>query len=240
MRVLVASSAATVLPLRDGRTFRTGYWLAELALPLERLIRAGHAVDVATPGGVPPSPDPRSLALLPGAERARQLGIVAGVEGMRRPLRLEALDEAALEAYGALLVPGGHAQQADLPESGAMRRVLLHFHERRKPTCMICHGPATLLSCAMPGEPFPYAGYTPTCFPSWMEHLLEFPLPVLKGRLPWYLDERLAALGARVRKAAVPGMPFVIEDRELLTAQDPFSAQAFAERRTARLGRGNT
>ena len=47
-----------------------------------------------------------------------------------------------------------------------------------------------------------------------MEHLLEFPLPVLKGRLPWYLDARLAALGVHVRKAAVPGMPFVIEDRD--------------------------
>lgn len=121
-----------------------------------------------------------------------------------------------------------------------MRRVLLHFHERRKPTCMICHGPAALLACAVPDEPFPYAGYALTCFPSWMEHLLEFPLPVLKGRLPWYLDKRLAALGARVRTAALPGMPFVIEDRELLTAQDPFSAQAFAERCAARLGRGNT
>ena len=71
-----------------------------------------------------------------------------------------------------------------------------------------------------------------------MEHLLQFPLPVLKSRLPRYLDERLAALGVRVRKAALPGMPFVIEDRELLTAQDPFAAQVFAERCAARLGRG--
>ncbi len=62
----------------------------------------------------------------------------------------------------------------------------------------------------------------------------------MKGRLPWYLDERLATLGARVRQAAVPGMPLVIEDRELLTAQDPFSAQAFAGRIAARLGKGNT
>jgi Rieske Fe-S protein len=42
MRVLVASSSATVLPVRNGRTFRTGYWLAELALPLDRLIRPGE------------------------------------------------------------------------------------------------------------------------------------------------------------------------------------------------------
>ncbi len=32
MNVLVASSASTVLPLRDGRTIRTGCGLAELAL----------------------------------------------------------------------------------------------------------------------------------------------------------------------------------------------------------------
>ncbi len=240
MTVLVASSAATVLPLANGRTFRTGYWLAELALPLERIAAMGHGVDVATPGGAAPSPDTRSLALLPARERARQLAVVDGIEGMHRPLRLEALDESALGTYSALLVPGGHAQQADLPGNSAIRRVLLHFHSRRRPTFMICHGPAALLSTAVPGEPFPYAGYSLTCFPAWMEHLLEFPLPVLKGRLAWYLDERLEALGARVRKAALPAMPFVIEDRELLTAQDPFAARAFAERIAKRLGGGNT
>lgn len=240
MTVLVASSAATVLPLRDGRAFRTGYWLAELAIPVERIVGAGHGVEIATPGGAVPSPDPRSLALLPERERARQLAVLDRVEGMHRPLPLEALDEAGLGAFDALLVPGGHAQQADLPESSAMRRVILHFHADQKPTFMICHGPAALLSAAEPGEPFPYAGYSLTCFPSWMEHLLEFPLPVLKGRLPWYLDDRLAALGVHVRRAAVPGMPFVIEDRELLTAQDPFSAQAFASRIAARLARGNS
>jgi putative intracellular protease/amidase len=239
MTVLVVSSGATALPLRNGRTFRTGYWLAELALPLERIIGSGHAVDVATPGGVPPSPDPRSLALLPGPERARQLAVLSKVEGMQRPLRLEALGGAGLGRYSALLVPGGHAQQADLPESSAMRRVLLHFHGHRLPTFMICHGPAALLSTAEPGRPFPYAGYAMTCFSSWMEHLLEFPLPVIQGRLLWYLDGRLAGLGARVRHAALPGMPFLIEDRELVTAQDPFSAQAFAERCAARLGRGD-
>ena len=240
MTVLVASSAATALPLANGRTFRTGYWLAELALPLERIAAMGHGVDVATPGGAAPSPDARSLALLPARERARQLAVVDGIEGMHRPLRLETLDEGALGTYSALLVPGGHAQQADLPGNGAMQRILLHFHSRRKPTFMICHGPAALLSTAVPGEPFPYAGYSLTCFPSWMEHLLEFPLPMLKGRLAWHLDERLAALGAHVQKGALPAMPFVIEDRELVTAQDPFSARGFAKRVARRLGGDNT
>jgi len=239
MRVLVTSSAATGLRLKNHRSVRTGYWLAELALPLERLLRDRHEIDVATPGGVPPLPDPRSLALLPRPERARQLAIVDGVAGLRRPLVLEELAEGSLDGYAALLVPGGHAQQADLPQSDAMRRILLHFHESATPTFMICHGPAALLATATPGL-FPYAGYRLTCFPSWFEHLLEFPLPVLKGRLPWYLDERLAALGARVRHGPVPGAPFVVEDRELLTAQDPFSARAFAEACAARLTRGNT
>ena len=52
--------------------------------------------------------------------------------------------------------------------------------------------------------------------------------------------KRLAALGARVRHGPVPGAPFVVEDRELLTAQDPFSARAFAEACAARLTQGNT
>jgi putative intracellular protease/amidase len=89
MTVLVVSSATTALPLQNGRTFRTGFWLAELALPLERILESGHAVEIATPGGMQPSPDPRSLALLLGAERARQLAVLSRVEGVRQPLRLD-------------------------------------------------------------------------------------------------------------------------------------------------------
>ncbi len=234
-RLLVVSSAATELPLANGRRFRTGYCLSELALPLDRLLEAGYRVDIATPEGRPPAPDPHSLALLPARARAAQLAFVERTEGMREPVPIESLHEPDLARYAGLFVPGGHAQMVDLPRSDAMARILLHFHEARKLTCLICHGPAALLSMAGAGRPFPYAGYALTCFPSWMEHLLEYPFPVLGGRLPWYLDKQLAALGMKLRKGAVPGMPLLIEDRELLTGQDPFSAQALGERMVQRL-----
>ena len=51
---------------------------------------------------------------------------------------------------------------------------------------------------------------------------------------------RFEALGARVRKTTLPAIPLVIEDCELLIAQGPFSAQAFAEWIAERPGGGNT
>jgi putative intracellular protease/amidase len=171
-------------------------------------------------------------------KRARQLAVVEAVPDIRRPLRLESLGPDALGACDALLVPGGLAQLVDLPASEAMGRVLLGFHGRGAPTFAIGHGPAALLSTA-PGGAFPYAGYELTCFQSRLEHLLEFPLPVLRGRLRWHLDRRLASAGARLRHAAIPGVPFLVEDRELLTAQDLFAAQAFANRIGTLLGGRN-
>ena len=62
----------------------------------------------------------------------------------------------------------------------------------------------------------------------------EIEVPQLGGEAPYYNDEAIAAAGARVANAA-PWQPNVVVDRELITAQQPFSAPAFAEAFIAKL-----
>ena len=63
-RVLMIVSAADSLTMRDGTEHPTGFWAEELVVAHRALLRAGHTVDIATPGGrrptvdrVSPSPD---------------------------------------------------------------------------------------------------------------------------------------------------------------------------------------
>lgn len=59
--VLVLLSSETELPLQDGKTLPTGYYLNEFGVPADALLRAGYQLTVATPKGNQPKADPRSI-----------------------------------------------------------------------------------------------------------------------------------------------------------------------------------
>ncbi len=114
------------------------------------------------------------------------------------------------------------------------------------PTALICHGPMALVSTMPNAEKFdkalnsqtrgtalqalahdwPYAGYRVALFSKAEEQQIE--APQLGGPAPYYNDEAIAAAGANVQNLA-PWQPNVVQDRELITAQQPFSAPLFAE-----------
>lgn len=53
--ILVVLSDADHLDLKDGKTFKTGFYLNELMQPVKLLIDAGHTVTFATPQGKAPT-----------------------------------------------------------------------------------------------------------------------------------------------------------------------------------------
>jgi putative intracellular protease/amidase len=54
-KILAFLSAARTLPLAEGKSHRTGYFLGEVMEPLFLLMRGGFDFDLATPDGTPPS-----------------------------------------------------------------------------------------------------------------------------------------------------------------------------------------
>ena len=106
-------------------------------------------------------------------------------------------------------------------------RILRHFHAADKPTALICHGPIALLS-ARDGEDWPYQGYRVTVFSNVEEKIGEDD-GAFGGKLKIYPENALSDAGARVINQEKPWQVSVIQDRELITAQNPMSGHKFAD-----------
>jgi putative intracellular protease/amidase len=239
-RVLVVVSAADFIWVQErdtGRIRKTpaGYFLAELGYPLARLVETGAEITFASPGGVTPTMDrvsdsPNLLYYRSVAEYRSLRELVTSQQGMQHPRVLEEIKADELDRFDALFIPGGHAPMTDLAKSSAMERVLLHFHERGKPTASLCHGPAAFLSARHEGDParpFPYAGYRMTALSDAEEQVQElFNVYDTNVRLTWYVERGLTAAGADYERNFIKFTSRVVTDRELVTGQNPQSARA--------------
>jgi putative intracellular protease/amidase len=126
----------------------------------------------------------------------------------------------------------------DDPDAGIVMR---HFHETSKPTAVLCHGPISLLSALPNSKEFVaaltagdagaqaeakgwiYAGYKMTIFSTAEEQQRE-PLEI-HGKVLFYADFALRTAGGDVSVLA-PWQSYALQDRELISGQNPFSDQA--------------
>lgn len=220
VRVLMVVSAATELRLADGSSMAVGYWAPEVEVPLLRLRAAGYVVDVATPGGKPPAPDAASLPRDPAGARAVREAH-ARLPGLAEPGTLEELGAAA-DRYAAIVIPGGYAPMADLADSEAMGAILRRAMEREAIVAAICHGPAALLA-AKGTAPWPFTGYRMAAFSNAEEQAW-----LKERRLVWRLEDALRDAGAKVEPGGLWDR-VVIRDRNLITAQNSPSVEAFTD-----------
>lgn len=222
MRVLMVVSAATELPLADGSRMPAGYWAAEVEVPLTRLRAAGYVVDVVTPGGKTPKPDAVSLPKDPSrARKAREA--LATLDGLAKPGSLEALDEAALAKYAAVVIPGGYSPMVDLAASPEMGAALEGAMKRKAIVAAICHGPAAFLSAKSAKGGWPFAGYRMSPFTNAEEAVW-----LHEKKLSWYVETSLRDAGA-VIETAENWESKVTRDRNVITGQSSPSVDAFTD-----------
>tara|TARA_R110002072_G_scaffold137777_9_gene280654 strand:- start:125 stop:1006 length:882 start_codon:yes stop_codon:yes gene_type:complete len=231
-QVLVVLSAANELHLASGEPHPTGLFLSELVHPLETILAAGYEVSFASPGGLIAAIDSDSLSGIywPGAggEREAALRRVLASRKLNAPAPLATVDP---DAYSGIFVPGGHAPMVDLARSADMARLLRACHEAGRPTAVLCHAPAALLS-TLPKEqgdpPWPYAGYEMAIFTNFEEGISE--AFFLGGDVPYYIDTELQKAGAKAVSCINPFSPSnAYRDRELITGQNPYSAHECAQ-----------
>ncbi len=218
-RVLFVVSAATAMDFANGETFSTGYWGPEFAVPYRALLERGFEIDVATPGGRVPTPDPISTG-----EGKRAVALQAYLDGnssLRKPLVLAEIDDARAATYRAIVLPGGFAPMADLADSPAMARLLETAAEHEILVAAICHAPAALLSVRRPGKPWPYAGYRMVAFTNAEEQAWRG-----EKKLAWQVEDRLREAGAKFEHGGV-WASHVVLDRNLLTGQNSPSCAEF-------------
>jgi putative intracellular protease/amidase len=223
-KILFIVSGATYWVLKDGTRYATGYWAEEFANPYKIVTDAGHQVVVATPNGVTPNVDMMSLrpSMVGGEQAALDLeAIIRSAEEMRRPLELS---DVRLEDYDAVYLPGGHGPMADLAFDADVGRLLTAQLASGRPLFIVCHGPASLLATRIRGES-PFKGYRITCFTDEEEAAVG-----LASRATWLLETELKEkVGIKFSRGEI-WKPYMVEDRNLVTGQNPQSAAVLGKR----------
>jgi putative intracellular protease/amidase len=250
--ILVVGSSAEFLITKDGKKEHIGYYINELTVPIQAAIDNGYEMVLATPKGDKPLVDwqSKSAAHFGGSEEAlnKALDFVATYPAMQNPQSLRSVIDAGLENYAAVYLAGGHPPMVDLMQDPDLGEILRYFHTAGKVTALLCHGPIAI-AAAIPkakefreamvngdmeaakkaAEGWQYAGYNMTIFSNDEEHYAEE--NYMDGsKVPFYVFDALKTAGGIVK--IVDGgifKPHLVEDRELITGQNPPSDHLMAE-----------
>jgi putative intracellular protease/amidase len=246
-KILALVSSSHGMPLKDGKIYAgAGYYLNEVTVPTRALMENGYEVTFANPKGDTPQMDVNSATAMffHGSEAKLKdyLSFRDSLTGLKSPKRISDVIASGLDQYDAVFVPGGHGPMVDLLDDPDAGTVLRHFHEKSKPTAVLCHGPISLLA-ALPNakevvaalragdeagarakaKGWIYAGYKMTIFSTAEEQQRE-PIEI-GGKVLFYPDVALRTAGGDVSVIA-PWKSYTQQDRELISGQNPFSDEA--------------
>ena len=108
--------------------------------------QAGFTVDIATPGGVAPTIDQRSMdPKLTGEAHAEHFKdyLASNAARVSKPATLKDVD---VSRYAAIAIPGGHGPVEDRYKDADMGRLLVAANRTAKVIAPVCHGQAALLA----------------------------------------------------------------------------------------------
>lgn len=151
---------------------------------------------------------------------------LASLPSFQKPRSLKEMSDDDILTCDAIFIPGGHGPMVDMHRNPDVARALKLLHEMNRPVAALCHGPAALLSAGMRADGlWMFDGYKMTAFNNEEEDQTQ------AGRLgmPWYLETGLKNAGAVFDDSPLPWVSHVVVDRNLITAQNPMSADAMAD-----------
>lgn len=242
-KVLVIGSNATEIEVQGG-TRKIGQYLNETVIPIWALQHADYETVLATPSGAQPHLDETALSAQHfGGDEAvfrRAATFFANDPSMTQVRPLPAVIDKGLENYVGVFVPGGHAPVVDLMQDPDVGRILSHFHAHRKPTALICHGPIALIAVLPAAREFraalvtgdkakavelakgwQYAGYKMTIYSNSESKPVEEQL--FHAKMLFHVADALQMAGGQLSIGVVDFDAHVVEDRELITGQNPRS-----------------
>jgi putative intracellular protease/amidase len=225
--ILMVLTGARHWTLKDGIEQPTGFWAEEFTASHQLFTAAGVEVTVATPGGVRPVVDERSLAPDtrtggPAEVAALRAYLDRSAAFLAAPRRLEDIDPAG---YDAVFIPGGHGPMQDLSVSDALGRLLVTLLDTPgKVVGSVCHGAAGLLPARRGDGRWAFEGRRLTGFTNEEETQTGYAAKAL-----WLLEDRLRAAGGKF-DAGASFASHVIVDDDLVTGQNPASTAGTAQR----------
>lgn len=127
--------------------------------------------------------------------------------------------------YQALFIVGGDGAMFDLPFDANTQDFIKSFVEQDLPIAAVCHGPAALINITKPNGDYFVKGKQINSFTLREEQAFS---KSLLSKFPFMLETELVKRGAKFQSNA-PMLPFVAEDGNLITAQNPMSVPSATE-----------
>lgn len=218
-RILIVTTSAATMGDSDKPT---GLWLEELTTPFYAFQDAGAEVTLASIAGGKVPVDPGSVKPEgendPSVERAlKDADFQARIAATRR------FDTLDTSAFDAIVLPGGHGTMFDYPDSAPLARMVADFDATGKVVAAVCHGPAGLVGARRADGTPVVAGRRVAAFTDSEERAMG-----LEQAVPFLLETRLKELGAQ-HESGPDFAPFAIRDGNLVTGQNPASAEPLAD-----------
>ena len=200
---------------------KTGFWLEEFAAPYFVFKDAGAEVVLASPAGGQPPLDPKSdLPEFQTEMTARFKSDAAAQQALANTVKLASVNQ---QDFDTVFYPGGHGPLWDLAESADSIQLIESFDRAGKPIGFVCHAPGALRHVkAANGAPL-IQGKQVTGFTNGEEAAVE-----LTDVVPFLIEDEFNKLGAHYQKGA-DWAPFVVEDGNLVTGQNPASSEDVAK-----------
>ncbi len=207
---------------------KTGFWLEEFAAPYYTFLDAGAQITVASPLGGQPPLDPKSALPDFQTDLTRRFEADAAAQAvLANTVKLEAVVQAD---FDTVFYPGGHGPLWDLASSASSIALIESFDRAGKPIGFVCHAPGVLKDVkAANGDPI-VKGRSVTGFTNGEEAAVG-----LTDVVPFLIEDTFVAQGADYQKGA-HWAPFVVEDGNLITGQNPASSEGVAQAMIAMLG----
>lgn len=225
-KILVVLTSVEKYPNLDRAT---GLWLGEAVHFVKKVEAAGYRVDYVSPRGGYTPIDPHSLAMAEAVDWAWYQD-KAFMNRLGSTLRPEDIDP---DDYAAIYYAGGHGVIWDFPDNAALQAISRRIYETGGVVSSVCHGAVGLLNIALSDGRLLVAGNTVTGFSNEEERLAG-----LDTHVPYLTETELQKRGANYVKAEQPWLPFAVEDRRLVTGQNPASGGPVADRVLAALQSG--
>lgn len=194
-----------------------GYEFSEIADPYFEFISKGYTVDFASIlGGTPPFVGYNSSQKI--SKKFKESN------GFKRLNFSHKLDNVDIDAYDAIFFPGGLGLMTDMVNNPLVKEIIKNVYENGKVIGAVCHGPAALLNVKLSDGSNLLEGKRINSFTKKEE---EEDNHLLVNIIPFMLDEELVKQGA-IFSNTEPFKPFVINDGNLVTGQNPASASGVA------------
>ncbi|CAM3283786.1 type 1 glutamine amidotransferase domain-containing protein [Pseudomonas floridensis] len=196
----------------------TGFNLAEVTHPLEKLQAAGIRVELASiKGGAAP---------LDGLEDMSDPVIArywADTEFRHALANTLLIDEVDPTRYSAIFFAGGHGTMWDFPDNAAVQKAIREIDAAGGIVSAVCHGPAALINARGADGRLLIAGRRVAAFTDDEEEAVQS-----TDVMPFLLATKLSALGA-LHQPAANWADNVVVDGRLITGQNPQSASSLGE-----------